>query len=184
MKVYTGKGDSGNTGLFYGGRIGKDALRVDTYGTVDEAVAALGLARAQISGHERQQLSDLILSLQRQLFVVGAELATAPDNHERLVAGETRVDANMCTQLGDLISHYEQDLPELREFVIPGGDPLSAALDFARTVIRRAERLAVELHSAGELASLELLTYLNRLGDLIFLLARDVEGAAHRSLLH
>lgn len=175
MKVYTGSGDDGTTGLFYGGRVPKYADEPDAYGTVDEAVAALGLARAEAVG---DPVGDEILHLQRQLFVLGAELATSPENRVKLDDGVTRVSAAMCDDLKVRIDAYEARLPELTEFVIPGANRLSAALDLARTVIRRAERRADALAADGRLDNPAALQWLNRLSDLVFLMARAAEPAA------
>lgn len=171
MKVHTGRGDDGTTGLFYGGRVRKDAPGPDAYGTVDETVAALGLARAEATG----VVAARILAVQKELFVVGAELATAPENAGKLVDGESRVSAAMTTELAALVRSYEGRLPELREFVVPGGNRLSAALDLARTVCRRAERTAIAAQAGSPAENPELLRYLNLLSDLLFLMARDAE---------
>lgn len=173
MKVHTGRGDDGTTGLFYGGRVRKDAPGPVAYGTVDETVAALGVARAEAAAVPAT--AELVLRLQKELFVAGAELATAPENAHKLVDGESRVSAAMAAALADLVASYEARLPELREFVIPGANRLSAALDMARTVCRRAERAVVAAQSAAAAANPELLRYLNLLSDLLFLMARDSE---------
>lgn len=171
VRVHTGKGDDGTTGLLFGGRVRKDAAGPEAYGTVDETVAALGLARAEADG----ATAALILRLQEELFVVGAELATAPQNRDKLVDGTSRVSTGMCDAMGRLVADFEERLPELTEFAIPGGSRLSATLDFARTVCRRTERLAVAMQASGELDNPELLRYMNRLSDLLFLMARDAE---------
>jgi len=179
--VATGKGDDGTTGLLYGGeRIPKDDLRTEAYGTIDEAVAALGLARAQLGLKDRLgvlsvefgELPELILRLQRELFVAGAELATAPEAEGRLQEGISRIDDGMVEALEPVIDRYMDrvDLPP--KFVITGGTTLSAQLDVARTVIRRAERRVVALRDGGELASDAVLRYLNRASDLAFAMAR------------
>lgn len=169
MKVYSGKGDDGSTGLYMGGRVSKSSAAVDAYGIVDEAVAALGVARAEATG----ELAGEIMSLQRELFVVGAELATDPSRRGKLEPGQTCVSEEMADAVGKLVAALEERLPELREFVIPGDNRLSAALDLARTVIRKAERACVALADSGELDNPHLLRYLNRLGDLAFLMARE-----------
>ncbi|MBX7159253.1 MAG: cob(I)yrinic acid a,c-diamide adenosyltransferase [Acidimicrobiia bacterium] len=173
MKVHTGRGDDGTTGLFYGGRVRKDAPGPEAYGTVDETVAALGVARAEAAADP--ELAALILALQRELFVVGAELATAAENASKLVDGESRVSAAMTAALAELVESYESRLPELREFVVPGANRLAAALDLARTVCRRAERAAITAQAGTPSPNPELLRYLNLLSDLLFLLARDAE---------
>lgn len=175
MKVHTGRGDDGTTGLLHGGRVRKDAPGPDAYGTVDETVAILGLARAEAGAES--EVAALILGLQKDLFVVGAELATAPENATKLVDGVSRVSAAMTSALADLVRSYEESLPELREFVVPGADRLSAALDLARTVCRRAERAAITAQAGSAAANPELLRYLNLLSDLLFLMARTAEGS-------
>ena len=173
MKIYTKRGDDGSTGLLYGGRVSKADLRTEAYGTTDEAVAALGAARAFCADED---LAALLLRLQRQLFVAGAELATAAANHAKLVAGQTRVDAAMVAELEGLIDDYSARTPMPEEFVVPGETRASALIDLARTVVRRAERRVVELAGAGELPGSDLVRWLNRLSDLLFVLARHEEG--------
>ena len=172
MKIYTGKGDDGTTSLWYGGRVPKDDARTDAYGTLDEANAALGVARSLTDDAD---LAADILRLQDSLFVAGAELATAPEAAERLEDGVSRVTAEMASELEPLIDKYMDrvDLPP--KFVLPGGTTLSAQLDVARTIVRRAERRAVSLSQAGELASEELIRFLNRASDLLFAMARDAD---------
>jgi cob(I)alamin adenosyltransferase len=188
--VATGRGDDGTTGLLYGGeRISKDDLRTEAYGTVDEAVAALGLARAEL-GIKAQYgtlalglsgLGDVILRLQRELFVVGAELATNSEAWNRLEDGTTRVSVAMVAGLDDLLKGVEPDIAMPREFVVPGETRLSAALELARTVVRRAERRAVGLDRQGAIPEGQLLPYLNRLADLLWVLARAAEQAEART---
>jgi cob(I)alamin adenosyltransferase len=187
--VATGRGDDGTTGLLYGGpRIAKDDLRTEAYGTIDEAVAALGLARAQLGLKDRLgmlspafgDLSALILRFQRELFVVGAELATNPDAWERLDDGRTRVSAAMVEGLEAVLHDVEAHVEMPREFVVPGETPTSAMLELARTILRRAERRAVTLGREGLLPGAYLLPYLNRLADLLWVLARAAEQAEAR----
>lgn len=173
VKVYTGHGDDGTTGLFHGGRVSKASPAPEAYGTVDEAVAALGLAR--VESEPGSDLHEILLTLQRDLFVVGAELATLPENRGKLDDGVTLVSQEMCDRLKVEVERLEAELPELTEFVIPGGERVPAALDHARTVIRRAERRAAELAGGGALPGTLVVAYLNRLGDLVYLLARRAE---------
>jgi cob(I)alamin adenosyltransferase len=184
--VATGRGDDGTTGLLYGGpRISKDDPRAEAYGTIDEAVAALGLARAELGEKRRygdvpaalEALEELILRLQRELFVVGAELATTPDAWERLEDGRTRVSAAMVDELTRIVVELEKRIELPREFVVPGETATSAALEIARTVIRRAERRAVALAREGLLPGERIVPYLNRLADLVWVLARTAEQA-------
>jgi cob(I)alamin adenosyltransferase len=171
VKIYTRKGDDGTTSLWYGGRVAKTNPRTEAYGTVDEANSALGVARA-LCKENQADLRSSILSLQRDLFVAGAELATAPDAADRLEDGISRVTEGMVDALEVDIDRFmnQVDLPP--HFVIPGGTELSAALDVARSAIRRAERRVVELRDSEGLASDTVLRYLNRASDLAFALAR------------
>jgi cob(I)alamin adenosyltransferase len=188
--VATGRGDDGTTGLLYGGeRIRKDDLRTEAYGTVDEAVAALGLARAEL-GIKRQYgvlpgglegMADLILRLQRELFVVAAELATNPDAWDRLEDGRTRVSATMVDGIDAVLHDLESAITMPREFVVPGETRTSAALELARTILRRAERRAVTLGQAGLVPGPHLLPYLNRTADLLWVMARAAEQAEART---
>ena len=187
--VATRKGDDGTTGLLYGGaRIAKDDLRTEAYGTIDETVAALGLARAQLGVKDRLgvlsvefgDLPSLILRLQRELFVVGAELATNPDAWDRLEDGRTRVSAEMVASLESVLRDLESHIVMPHEFVVPGETPTSAALELARTTIRRAERRAVALGREGLIPGPHLLPYLNRLADLLWVMARAAEQAESR----
>jgi cob(I)alamin adenosyltransferase len=172
MDIYTRRGDDGSTGLFYGGRVSKSGPGPEAYGTVDEAVSALGVARALAAG----PLAEAVLQRQRELFVVAAELATAPQNRSKLEDGTSRVTAEMVEALEAEIDAVVAEAGSPREFVVPGGSPLAAAVDVARTVVRRAERRAVTVAEAGELEGSEVVPYLNRLADYLFVLARAVEG--------
>jgi cob(I)alamin adenosyltransferase len=174
VKIYTRKGDDGTTSLWYGGRVAKTDARTEAYGSLDEAVAALGAARAQCGESEAEIGGDL-LNLQKELFVAGAELATAPEAEERLEGGISRVTDEMVEALEAAIDRYmdKVDLPP--QFVIPGGTPLSAALDVARTTIRRAERRVVALREQDGLASETVLRYINRASDLVFAMARAAD---------
>ncbi|MCV0404147.1 MAG: cob(I)yrinic acid a,c-diamide adenosyltransferase [Chloroflexi bacterium] len=180
LRIYTRKGDTGTTGLLFGGdRVSKADLRTDAYGTTDEAVAALGLARAQIgtaTDRTEVQLAELVVRLQRELFVVGAELATHVDRRDRLSDGVTRVTDEMVTALERDIDELEKLVEQPKEFVLPGGSTTGAALDLARTIVRRAERRCVELAAAGGLPDSHVLPYLNRLADLLFVTARAADG--------
>lgn len=175
MKVYTRSGDDGTTGLFYGGRVAKDGAGPAAYGTTDEAVSALGLARAE--SEPDSELAVILIRLQRELFVVGAELATAPENRHKLVAGTTRVSAEMVTALEPIIDDITTRFEAPTEFVLPGENRVSAALDVARTTTRRAERECVTATGSGWLEpESQVVPYLNRLADLCWTLGRWQEG--------
>jgi cob(I)alamin adenosyltransferase len=173
-KVYTRTGDDGTTGLLFGGRVGKDTLGPGAYGAVDEAVSALGLARAE--AERGSELDQLLVRLQRELFVVGAELATAPENRAKLEPGVTLVSADMVEALEPIIDDVTSRYDPPQEFVLPGENRVAAALDVARTVVRRAERESVAAANADWLPDSFVVPYLNRLADLVFTLARWQEG--------
>jgi cob(I)alamin adenosyltransferase len=176
MRIYTRKGDAGDTGLLYGGaRISKADLRTEAYGTTDEAVSALGLARAALDA--QHPLCRLVLRLQRELFVVGAELATHVERRGRLSPGSTSVTVEMVSALEQEIDRLEADHPMPSEFVLPGESLAGAALDLARTTVRRAERRAVALAATGGLPESTVVPYLNRLADLLFVMARAADGS-------
>jgi cob(I)alamin adenosyltransferase len=166
MKVYTRKGDDGTTGLLYGGRVAKNSPVIDANGAVDEAQAALGAVRAEVE--RGSQLDALLIRLERELYVLMADVATAEANRGKLSAGVTLVTAEMVTALEPLIDELTGRFPPLTDFVVPGHDRVSAALDVARTVIRRAERLVVGAAPSGSWAP----AYLNRLSDLVWTMAR------------
>lgn len=174
MKVYTRKGDDGSTGLLYGGRVGKDSPGPAAYGEVDEATSALGLARAE--AEPGTELAEILVRLQRELFVVGAELATAPENRTKLTPEVSLVTAEMVTRLEPLIDELTGRYEPPTEFVLPGENRVAAALDLARTVVRRAERAAVAARRAGWLDQSHVVPYLNRLADLVYTMARWQEG--------
>jgi cob(I)alamin adenosyltransferase len=176
VKIYTRKGDDGTTGLWYGGRVPKSGGRPEAYGAVDEAASALGLCRAEATGSDDELAAD-ILRIQNELFIAGAELATAPEAAERLEPGTSKVTEDMIERLESDIDRYMErvDLPP--KFVIPGGTELSARLDVARAAVRRAERRVAALKDAGELVDEIVVTYLNRLSDALFAMARFADEA-------
>ena len=174
MKIYTRKGDHGDTGLLFGGpRVSKSSPRTEAAGSVDEAVAALGLARAAIGSGP---LADLIIRLQRELFVVGAEIATHAARRARLTDGLSRVTPDMVVALEREIDALTAASPMPAEFIVPGETLAGAALDQARSVTRRAERRAVALAEDGHLPDSQVVPYLNRLADLLFVMARAADG--------
>ena len=168
-KIYTRKGDDGTTSLWYGGRVPKSALRTEAYGTLDEAASVLGVARAACTD---SRLAEDILRLQTGLFVAGAELATAPEARERLEAGVSLTTDEMVSSAEEAIDSYMEEVDLPPKFVIPGGTELSARLDVARAVLRRAERRIVSLAEQGELEGSALLRFINRASDLMFAMAR------------
>ena len=181
VKIYTKKGDDGTTSLWYGGRVPKDSSRTEAYGSLDEACSALGVARALCAGGDgSEELAADILRLQDDLFVAGAELATAPEAAERLEDGISRVTDEMVAEAERLIDRYMSEVELPPKFVIPGGNLLSAHLDVARTAIRRAERRISTLAEEGELASGTVINFVNRASDLAYAMARwaDVDDPA------
>lgn len=168
LKIYTRTGDRGDTALFGGGRVGKDDVRVDAYGDVDELNASLGLARAI---ELMPRIDEVLVPIQRDLFAIGALLAT-PDRdkmHEQLA--KARLDEGRIAELEHAIDEGERELAPLQAFILPGGTPKAAALHVARTVCRRAERRVVAFARSVEVPPLVVM-YLNRLSDLLFVLAR------------
>ncbi len=173
LKIYTRTGDDGTTGLLYGGRVRKDASIMQVTGTVDEAQAAMGMARAE--AEPGSELDELLTHLERELYVLMAEVTTDPSHRSKLVAGRTLVTEEMVAELEGRIDGLIARVSMPTEFVIPGANRASAALDLARTVVRRAERLLVADPIEGSLVG----RYLNRLSDLLWALARWVEGQDH-----
>lgn len=172
MKVYTRKGDDGTTGLYGGGRVPKNGPAPEAYGDVDEAQAALGVARsfAEPDG----ELDRILIGLERDLWVLMSELATDPDNRHKLKPGATLVTAEMVESLEVRIDEISERFEMPKEFVVPGEDRVAALLDLARTVVRRAERRSVAVHVEGS----QIGPYLNRLSDLVWTLARWREGTS------
>jgi cob(I)alamin adenosyltransferase len=172
-RIYTRTGDDGSTGLLYGGRVPKDDLVTHAYGTTDEAVAALGIARSLTTD---PAATEEILALQRDLFVVGADLAANPQGRAKLEDGVSLVTAAMTERLERRIDDLVEERPLPQVFIVPGATPSSAALDVARAVVRRAERHVVGLERAERTVNPEVRRYLNRLSDLLFVLARREAG--------
>jgi cob(I)alamin adenosyltransferase len=179
VKVYTRRGDDGTTGLLYGGRVDKDDARTAAYGTTDEAVSALGMARSHLRAPEDAEWHDAVLEIQRELFIVGAQLATHVDHWNRLAEGVSLVTPRMIEDLETRIDTLTERFPLPQEFVVPGQQPAGAAIDLARTIVRRAEREVVAMHRRGLLPAETPLRYLNRLSDYLFVLARAVEGGEY-----
>lgn len=178
-RIYTRAGDKGMTGLVGGGRVKKNALRIETYGTIDELSSAVGVARAALlpllPGQSWATHLDAWLAwVQDALFDLGSELATPPKDRR---AGAPAVRPTDVAALERAIDDAQADLPPLSQFIHPGGSPAGAALHFARTICRRAERLLVALVESGEEPSLEALRYLNRLSDALFVWARWTNDA-------
>ena len=175
MKIYTRGGDDGTTGLYFGGRVAKSSHQIELNGAVDEAQAALGWARSLSEPGGR--LNELLVSLERDLWVLMAEVATLPENRHKLVADKSMVSATMVARLEATIDDLSAETTMPSEFVVPGENQMSAALDVARTVVRRAERTAVDY----PLAESHIVAYLNRLSDLVWTMARWAEGPSHRT---
>ncbi|MFC2153687.1 cob(I)yrinic acid a,c-diamide adenosyltransferase [Actinomycetota bacterium] len=172
MKVYTKSGDDGTTGLLFGGRVRKDSDLPAAYGSVDEAQASLGVVRAHLDPAD--ELSDIVIHVMRDLWVLMAELATLPENRPKLEDGSTRVTGDMVDALEAHIDAISERFEPPTEFVVPGVNPVAAQLDVARTVVRRAERDALAALDEASHAGI----YLNRLSDLLWTLARWQEGTS------
>ncbi len=179
MRIYTRAGDDGTTGLFLGGRVSKSDALMSACGDIDEAVAVLGLARAALGAlddTDAAALAEEVLGRQRDLFVVAADLATNPAHRNRLQPGVSLATEEMVTHLEQVIDERVALRPLRPVFLVPGANAASAHLDHARAVVRRAERAVVALRDAGAVVTEECLRYLNRLSDLLFVLARDAAG--------
>lgn len=164
-RIYTRTGDKGETGLVGGARVPKDSLRVDAYGSVDELNSVLGIARAFLHDHE---LDNLLAELQKDLFVVGADLASTAEHQQR---NAPRISEEKVVAMENTIDKFEAELSPLRAFILPGGGVAGSILHNARTVARRAERRVITL-SKAEAVNEQLLPYMNRLSDLLFVMAR------------
>ncbi len=178
MKIYTRKGDDGTTGLLYGGRVSKDGPAPRAYGSVDEAQSAIGVARAEVLAAPDEspgELADILLGLERDLWVLMAELATDPSHHDRLTDGQSRVTPAMVATLEELIDEVSDSFEPPTEFVVPGQTRTAALLDVARTVVRRASDCTL---CSGQRPSSSAVAYLNRLSDLLWTLARWHEGTS------
>ena len=171
MKIYTRKGDDGTTGLLYGGRVRKDSPAIEANGAVDEAQAVMGMARS--AAGPGGELDQLLVRLERDLYVLMAEVATAPANRGKLEAGRSLVTEAMVGALEEDIDRLTGRFEMPTEFVVPGQTPAAAALDVARTVVRRAERLCLAVPPAE---GSHVVSYLNRLSDLLWTMARWQEG--------
>jgi cob(I)alamin adenosyltransferase len=174
-KIYTKKGDDGTTSLWYGGRVAKSDARTEAYGSLDEANSVIGVARALCTDGEHDELATDLLELQNGIFVAGAELATAPEASDRLEDGVSRITDAMADALDAEIDRYLEGVELAPQFAIPGGTQLSAQLDVARAVLRRAERRVVALKEADGLSSEAVLRFLNRASDLLFAMARATD---------
>ena len=164
MKIYTKTGDDGTTGLLYGGRVAKNDLRPTAYGDVDEAQAAIGLARAAAD----QEVGEILLVIESELWIVMAELACSPDQMSKLTEAGNRIVSSQVENLEELIDQITEKYEQPTEFVLPGGSEVSARLDLARAITRRAERVVLPVVEEDS----QILPYLNRLADLLWVMAR------------
>ena len=181
VKIYTQTGDAGSTGMLHGGRVSKGAELMDAVGDIDEAVSVLGVTRA---GCAEPEHTAILFRVQRDLFVVAADLAANPAHRDRLVPRVSRVVPDMVIELEAVIDGLVTVRPLRPVFLIPGSTPTEAAIDLSRTVVRRAERHAVRAGAVGHPVSDDARHYLNRLSDLLYVLARhsagpDAEPASH-----
>jgi cob(I)alamin adenosyltransferase len=180
-RIYTRTGDDGTTGLVRGPRRRKDDLRIEAYGTVDEANSAVGVARLASTGMPK--VDNVLARIQNDLFDLGSDLATPGPDDADAARAPLRITAAQTEWLEKQIDHYNESLQPLTSFVLPGGSPLAASLHMARTVTRRAERLAVSLAAAEPDTSPEAVRYLNRLSDLLFVLARIANANGTKDVL-
>ena len=181
-KIYTRTGDDGTTGLANGERRPKSDLRVDAYGTVDEANSCIGMARVS-TGAMHPGIDDMLGRIQNDLFDLGADLST-PDTGRKLAHEPLRIVASQVARLEADIDRLNGNLQPLRSFILPGGSPAAAALHLARTVARRAERIMVELaEDPAEHVNREALKYMNRLSDFLFVAARAVNDDGNADVL-
>ena len=171
-RIYTRSGDEGETGLLLGGRVSKTDPRCEACGSLDEATSALGMARAL---SRNQRVKEMIEGLQRDLSWLCSELSVNPTRHDEFERRHQPVDASMTRRLEEMIDSLSSEMEPLREFVLPGGSVASAALDLSRAIVRRAERRVVTLKEQGLLPSQEAIRYLNRMSDLLFVMARYEE---------
>ena len=172
MKIYTKTGDDGTTGLFGGGRVSKNSVRIESYGTVDELNSVMGLVAAQAGA---EYFADLISDIQRSLFVLGADLATPLES--KTTYNIPRIEESDVKKLESAIDSEEAHLPPLEKFILPGGSPLAGFFHLARTVSRRAERIVVGLSETEEIGKFDI-QFLNRLSDLFFVLSRRANQLA------
>ena len=173
VRTFNKKGDRGETSLLYGVRVAKSDPRCEAYGTIDEAVSALGVARCSC----KAEIKDIIFGLQKDLFLIGTELATPAEHYSKLLQKRKTVTAEMVQKLENLIDDFEAKVKMPDAFIVPGEVSVgSASLDLARPIIRRAERRVVSLKQTGLVINEEILKYLNRLADLVFTLARYQES--------
>ena len=169
MKLYTKNGDDGGTGLLFGKKVSKADSRTEAYGSLDSAISAMGLARSLVSD---LNVKEILLSLQMELFTLGSELATPPADLEKLKTHYSVVTPEMVQTIEDHIDDFSAKVKLPRAFIVPGASPGSGAMDLARSLVRTAERRAVGLKDDEELPNPEVIKYLNRLSDLLFILAR------------
>lgn len=169
MRIYTKTGDKGETQLLFGGRVSKTDLRCEAYGTIDEANSALGLARTLCN---EKWVKEVLLRIQHEMFQVGAELATDATQYELFTSNFRAISSETIQQLEDDIDKVDGEINLPASFIVPGGSPGSSVIDLARTILRRAERRIVDIKGKGLLPNPEILIYVNRLSDLLFMLAR------------
>lgn len=172
MKTFNKRGDEGETSLLFGRRVPKSSLRCEAYGALDEALSCLGITRNVVTNDKTK---EAILKVQKELFIVNAELATKPEDRERFASRFTPVTDEMANQLEGIIDELESEIELPKSFIIPGSNLGSGWLDLSRTLVRRAERKVVALKDNNEISNGAILHYLNRLADLLFVLARYEE---------
>ncbi len=185
-RVYTKTGDNGTTGQLFGGRIPKSGELVEALGDIDEAVSVLGIARATCANDpvSGELIADILLRVQRELFIVGADLSVNPRHRGKLKPGVSLVEPDMVRALEELIDELTAEQPLKPVFLVPGTTDLEAKIDHARTVIRRAERHTLRAKEAGCSVSVHVQHYLNRLSDLVFVLGRRAVDGRDEPVSH
>ncbi|MFC1942690.1 cob(I)yrinic acid a,c-diamide adenosyltransferase [Chloroflexota bacterium] len=172
MKTFNKRGDEGETSLLFGDRVKKNSLRCEAYGTLDEVVSCLGVARNAVT---REKTKIIILKLQEEIFMVSAELATEPENYEKFASRFTPVTDEMVDRLEEMIVELESEIELPKAFIIPGSNMGSGLLDLSRAMVRRAERRVADLRQNNEISNNAIQSYMNRLADLLFMLGRYEE---------
>lgn len=174
-RLYTKNGDEGNTFLLFGQKVSKSDIRVQCYGAIDECMSNLGAAYAISKEQNKNEISDLIIKIQRTLFIISSEIACSKEKYLDLKINYKYTKKDVIQELETLIDKYQEITPKINYFILPGGSLLSSFIDIARTNCRKSERLCVEIVKKDLLNNNNILIYLNRLSDLLFILARYID---------
>ncbi|MDG2101770.1 MAG: cob(I)yrinic acid a,c-diamide adenosyltransferase [Dehalococcoidales bacterium] len=174
-RLYTKNGDEGNTFLLFGQKVSKTDIRVQCYGAIDECISNLGVAYAISNEKNNSEVADLIIKVQRTLFIISSEIACSKEKYLNLKKNYRYLKKEAIDELEKLIDHYQEITPKINYFVLPGGSLFSSFVDIARTNCRKSERLCVEIEKKDLLNNKNILIYLNRLSDLLFIIARYID---------